>query len=333
MSEFAREKNSEPWLIFKVHKNNYVVNTKKVLAISRLPEEIMDVPDNQKYIRGIINFRGDIIPLIDMKLLFKQKSSAELESEFIKIIDAQDLKMNEIVAKFTECVQNDEYFEYVESFENSEFISWLDTYIATIPDLKYSVNKIVKFRKELLVTFKNYDEKIKNSIKLGDIEKRRLLFNTVDNIIADLHDLFDKTKILYHSYLQEMIIEIVSDNLKIGLIVDEVKSIENIVSDIGQAEFNPKIYATKFIEGVAKTEKSKELVMMPNLNFLFDYAKKFDFEKVYDEFSSDDKDDMILNADDLISDENDENILEDEAQVEISEEDYEKMLNGEYTVK
>lgn len=60
-----------PWLIFKLEKNLYTINSKMITSIVMIPDEITYLPNVTEYLTGLIQLRGNVVPLIDLKSLFK----------------------------------------------------------------------------------------------------------------------------------------------------------------------------------------------------------------------------------------------------------------------
>lgn len=69
--EIFEEEIEFPWLIFKLNKNLYTINSKMITSIVIKPEEITLVPNVNEYFTGLIHLRGNVVPLIDLKSLFK----------------------------------------------------------------------------------------------------------------------------------------------------------------------------------------------------------------------------------------------------------------------
>jgi len=54
------------YLTFRLHDSDYAIGVAKVREIVRLPR-FVEVPDVPGYIRGVINLRGHVIPLMDAR--------------------------------------------------------------------------------------------------------------------------------------------------------------------------------------------------------------------------------------------------------------------------
>jgi len=80
------------YLIFSVNNEKYAIEVSKVIEVLRNPE-IFPVPKTQSYIDGIINFRGDVIIVVNTK----KKINIQLSDESVakKIVVVLDLEFND----------------------------------------------------------------------------------------------------------------------------------------------------------------------------------------------------------------------------------------------
>ena len=105
MSELAvynANENESKYIIFKINKEVYAIDVKSVNNIIQMPK-ITQVPSSPKYYRGVINLRGEIIPIIDLHKRFKIQAAArsediEMEGGFI-ILNIDGSKIGIIIDK------------------------------------------------------------------------------------------------------------------------------------------------------------------------------------------------------------------------------------------
>lgn len=64
-----------PWLIFILNNNLYTINSKFITSIVIKPDEITMVPNVADFMTGLIHLRGNVVPLIDLKTLFKMSKT------------------------------------------------------------------------------------------------------------------------------------------------------------------------------------------------------------------------------------------------------------------
>ena len=71
-------------------------------------QEITAIPETEDYIKGLINLRGKIIPVIDVRLRFKQEPFEYKDRTCIIVITVQNTVVGLIVEKIAEVVEIDE---------------------------------------------------------------------------------------------------------------------------------------------------------------------------------------------------------------------------------
>ncbi|OEF96588.1 chemotaxis protein CheW [Desulfuribacillus alkaliarsenatis] len=89
------------YLTFILEDETYGIDIGYVTEIIGI-QPITVVPDMPKYIRGIINIRGRIIPVMDMRLRFQRKWKPYTERTCVIIIDIDDITIGFIVDEVSE---------------------------------------------------------------------------------------------------------------------------------------------------------------------------------------------------------------------------------------
>ena len=68
-------------------------------------QEITEIPESDDYIKGLINLRGKIIPVIDVRIRFKQEPIEYTDRTCIIIVNVNDIVVGLIVEKIAEVVE------------------------------------------------------------------------------------------------------------------------------------------------------------------------------------------------------------------------------------
>ncbi len=68
-------------------------------------QEITEIPETVDYIKGLINLRGKIIPVIDVRLRFKQEPFEYNDRTCIIVLNYQDMVVGLIVEQIAEVVE------------------------------------------------------------------------------------------------------------------------------------------------------------------------------------------------------------------------------------
>lgn len=113
------------FLTFILGSESYGIEIKHVTEIIGI-QPITEVPDLPEYIRGIINLRGKIIPVMDVRLRFKKTFRDYNDRTCTIVVDIKDVSIGLIVDSV------------------SEVISIPDTEIVAPPDISKGGNRYIK---------------------------------------------------------------------------------------------------------------------------------------------------------------------------------------------
>jgi purine-binding chemotaxis protein CheW len=93
----------EMYLIISVEKEVFGIDIRYVTSIIGL-QKISMLPETPDYVKGVINLRGKIIPVIDMRLRFKKSPAKYNDRTCIIVIDIQRLTVGLIVDSVDEVI-------------------------------------------------------------------------------------------------------------------------------------------------------------------------------------------------------------------------------------
>ena len=91
---------------FSVGNESYGVNISKVQEIIRMPE-ITQLPQTEDYIKGNINLRGNIIPIIDMRTRFHMDTREYSEITRVIVLSIKDKLIGLIVDSVSKVLELD----------------------------------------------------------------------------------------------------------------------------------------------------------------------------------------------------------------------------------
>jgi len=134
------------FVVFRLDDEEYGVNIRKVTTIEKLMT-IARVPKTPDYVKGVINLRGEIIPIMDLRTRLKMAAIEETDDTRIIIIRIDDISLGIIVDAVMEVLQLDE--NSIESISGMSNDSEMD-YI-------YGVGKVC----DRIVTLLNIEKLIK----------------------------------------------------------------------------------------------------------------------------------------------------------------------------
>ena len=93
----------DKFLIFALGNEFYGIEIKYVTEIVGM-QPITEVPELPEYVRGIINLRGKIIPVMDVRLRFKKPFMEYNERTCIIVVDIRDISVGLIIDRVSEVI-------------------------------------------------------------------------------------------------------------------------------------------------------------------------------------------------------------------------------------
>lgn len=96
MSNFAEQSKDLQVVVFSLDKQLFGIDITVVSEIIKL-EKITPIPNAPYYVEGIINIRGNVIPVINLHSLFNINAEGWNENSRVIIAETSDLKFGIIV--------------------------------------------------------------------------------------------------------------------------------------------------------------------------------------------------------------------------------------------
>ncbi len=109
----------DQFLLCKLENEEYGINISDVQSIEEL-QSIVSVPDMPDYVKGVINLRGQVIPVIDMRLKLRMENREYDDRNCIVIVKIGESNVGLIVDTVSEVVNIPESnIEPAPSFKDS----------------------------------------------------------------------------------------------------------------------------------------------------------------------------------------------------------------------
>lgn len=99
-----REDQKDKYMTFKAGNEHYALKIQYVYEIISY-QAITAIPDTEDYIKGLINLRGKILPVIDVRLRFNQAPFAYNDRTCIIVIKVKDTMIGLVVEEIAEVVE------------------------------------------------------------------------------------------------------------------------------------------------------------------------------------------------------------------------------------
>ncbi len=123
--EFEEDTQKGKYLTFLLDKEVYAIEIKFVTEIVGM-QPITEIPELPHYVKGIINLRGEIITVIDIRLRFKKKPAEYNDRTCVIVVKVQDASMGLIVDHVAEVLDiADDYVvspSHLHSDQNNSYL-------------------------------------------------------------------------------------------------------------------------------------------------------------------------------------------------------------------
>jgi purine-binding chemotaxis protein CheW len=107
---------AKKYLIFKIGNEEYGIDIHKITTIIEKDMNIARVPKTPLFLKGVINLRGEIIPIMSLRIRFGQPDDIFTEDSRIVIVKFDEISVGLIVDAVIEVLELDE--EATESIAN-----------------------------------------------------------------------------------------------------------------------------------------------------------------------------------------------------------------------
>jgi len=262
--------NQESWVIIAAGESLYAVPSLSVRTMVMMPP-VASVPNTPGHVRGVINLRGRVLPLVDLRMRCGVESLAEHVESICKLLEQREEDHRNWLAELEKSVNEQRDFKLTTDPHKCAFGKWYD-----------------QFHTEDLVLagiMKTFDEPHKAihgvAHQVEDAKQRKdfqgaaaLIEQTRKTVLAQLLNSFAASRSHMRSATREIAL-VLEDTEGAGksfaLAVDKVESTELLSAE--SVTSLPRIMAsttTRFILGVAKRKRDKRMILLLDVRPLYE---------------------------------------------------------------
>ena len=246
--------SNENWVIFRIDKNLWALSGTCVQEMLMVPT-INKIPELPGYFRGVMNLRGRIMPVVDMRMFLGLSSNVEGMRTMMAARKQDHLNwLTELKASVTEkrpfCLTTDPH--------KCKFGLWYDSYqpesllLSTLLrqfDAPHKAIHAVGTTVSQYYAEKNYDQAIALIDRTWDLEMHEMV------------RLFDEISKLLNESMREIVIVIKIHDHYVGLAVDSVIGVETL-TDITPPPSILNSEELKYLSMVAHRKDGSQIFML-----------------------------------------------------------------------
>lgn len=132
-----------PWAVVQLKNQCFALATQDVREMLMIPD-VVRVPNMPDYIRGVINLRGRVMPLVDLRKRLGMASATDEVEGFCNLMTQREQDHRKWLAELEASVQEHREFKLATDPHKCAFGKWYDTYQAGNPWIAALLKKFDK---------------------------------------------------------------------------------------------------------------------------------------------------------------------------------------------
>lgn len=144
LDEDDEDTQANKYLFFRIDQESYGIGIAHVIEIVEM-QRISAVPDMPRYVKGVINLRGKVIPAVDLRLRFGMEERAYDDRTCIVVSEIGGVSLGFIVDTVEEVLEIPE--NQVEAAPQFKTVSGKERYIAGMGKVEETVKILLDVEK------------------------------------------------------------------------------------------------------------------------------------------------------------------------------------------
>lgn len=248
-----------PWVISIIKNQKFALSSLYVQEMVLVPR-IVSVPRAPIEVRGVINLRGRVLPLLDMRRMFGMPAMSDECDAFIELLNAREQDHKNWLGKLDTAVQNHELFTGELDPHKCAFGKWYDAFTTDDLILKGMLKRFDAPHKAIHGVGAKANEFIQNG-KFEEAEN--LVEETRHRELAQLMDVFNKTRDRLRESHFEIAVICKDETRSIAVTVDSVEVVEKLDPDaFDEAPMQELGEHGRLVCGVGRSVGASELIML-----------------------------------------------------------------------
>lgn len=271
----TKDKSAYPDVVVKICDELYAINSRYIIAITNM-QSYNRMPGAPKEVLGVTDFRGEAVPLIDMRILFGLPTVKQKFDEFRNMIDERKTDHIKWVDKLEESASTGEKFTLAKDPHKCAFGKWFYSFKSDSPMVNHHMQKIEEPHRKLHEMAMEMDRcKLEDTEDSQDECARNVIKTAKQKYMERVLQLLDEAKTVFQSLYTEMMIVLEAEGSQIAIVIDEVLAVEELL------EMNRSLTALPFRHSdyvceVKQRKDTEELILELSDDRLLKSAEKLD---------------------------------------------------------
>lgn len=224
-SELRQYPTDMPWAIVRLKNQWFAIPTLDMREMLLLPE-VAAIPHVPDYVRGVLNLRGKVIPLVDLRKRLGMVSAAEETGNFCSLMAQREQDHRRWLAELEASVRECREFRLTTDPHQCAFGKWYDAYRSDDPWITALLKKFDEPHRKIHGVAAQVEQLV-SAGKTGEAAAR--IADSRDNTLSLMVRLFDDLKSLVREAQRETAVILAVSGRTFGISVDGAVSVEKLV--------------------------------------------------------------------------------------------------------
>ncbi len=256
------------WVIFNLRGEQFAVFANNVREMVAMPK-VSDIPKTPDYMRGVVNLRGQVIPVMDLRLRMEMPSLASETKDLIDLLTQREQDHMNWIAELKLSVKENREFKLATDPHKCAFGKWYDVFQTSNGTLLNCLAKFNQPHKDI----HGIAVKVKAMLAGDEFDSAcELIDHTADHELAEMIKLFAEARTLLKESINEIALVLEVSGKTTAISVDSVETVEMFPAS--NIENMPEAATTRgndFIAGIGKREKTNKMVQLIDGSALLGY--------------------------------------------------------------
>lgn len=251
--------SSLPYAIFSIGDQRFGLSTEYVREMFLLPH-VTPIPNTPDYVRGLINLRGKIVNLIDLRIFIGMAPLFEDIEATVAELKQRKQDHLEWLDTLEQCAESGEEFKLGRDANQCAFGKWYRNYQPSNVTLQIELKKFDKPHKAIHALADETLGMLNNGDKQGALN---LIEHRRTNDLATMLALFDNLIRMLNETNREMVIVYQHEENMLAFSVDEIISVERVpLERIESSEDVNKHHEMPLRGTIARREKTGDVITL-----------------------------------------------------------------------
>ena len=249
-----------PWVLCRLGENIFGLTAELVESMVQLPD-VTPVPNVPHHVRGVMNLRGRVMRVVDLRLGLGLSSLDDDVERFIDTIDQRLQEHEMYVDSLEHAATTHQHFTGERDPDRCGFGRWLNNLDTNDVVMHGLLERVRVPHTEVHKAAARIDAAISQG---DDAELERIMNEVRGTHLPAIQSLFSATKEAYRRSTREIALVLSDGRVSSAVVVDQVLSVEHLKPVDADAERNALggIDRIDLVQGMAKRPRGDELVLI-----------------------------------------------------------------------